>query len=154
MNSNSNTYYVVGASLISQTLQTHQLWSSQFHIMPRWSPSSGHNRVAISFLAANAVFSVHTMWAALWRNGYFGALMRLWEDGPHMLPGTSNPILTKYTSIRPLDRLITFSVVPFANVTDGSTPQFSLFAFHFSDPWPGYYLCSSLLMVVECRCMV
>lgn len=61
--------------------------------------------------------------------------MRLWEDGPHMLPGTSNPILTKYTSIRPLDRLITFSVVPFANVTDGSTPQFSLFAFHFSGQW-------------------
>jgi hypothetical protein len=48
---------------------------------------------------------------------------------------SSNPILTTYTFIRPLDQLLTFSTVLFANITDGSTPQLSLFAFQFTGQW-------------------
>ena len=51
------------------------------------------------------------------------------------LPGSSNPILTTYTLIRPLDQLVTFSVVLFANAIDRSLPQSSLFAFHFTGQW-------------------
>ena len=103
--------------------------------MSRWPTFSRQNRYATLFLAINAVFSVHTMWATLWRSGYFEFLMHVWNHGPYELPGSSNPILTKYILIRPFDRLITFSVVLFSNITDGSTPQFSLFAFYFTGQW-------------------
>ena len=103
---------------------------------------SRHNSLIAGFLIANFVFSVYRIWGTLWQNGYFEALIHLWNHGPYVLPGSSNPILTTYTPIRPFDQLVTFSIVLFANVTDGSLPQFSLFAFHFTGQW------ASILIIV------
>ncbi|KAL2069936.1 hypothetical protein VTL71DRAFT_14615 [Oculimacula yallundae] len=83
------------------------------------------------FLGLNSLFSAYAMWGRLYRYGYYDAMVRLRDLGPHVLPGSSHPILTTYTGIGPLDRLATFSVVFFSNVTDGSAPQESLFGLYF-----------------------
>ena len=99
------------------------------------SSASKFKCFTVLFLVANFAFNLNTIWGPLLRNGYSEALMQMWNDGPHVLPGSSNPILTTYTFIRPLDQLLTFSTVLFANITDGSTPQLSLFAFQFTGQW-------------------
>ena len=72
------------------------------------------------------------MYGLVWRNGYIKALLKLRGEGPHVLPGSNTPILTTFTGIRPLDKVLTLAGVMFANISDGSTPQLSLYAFHFA----------------------
>lgn len=44
----------------------------------------------------------------------------------------NNPILTRFSGFVPLDKLLTLAGVMFANLTDSSAPQLSLYAFHFT----------------------
>lgn len=91
------------------------------------------NRFAGFTLVATFLFSFNALWGTLYRNGYISALLSLSDNGPpYMLPGTSIPLLLRYTGIPWSDKVAAFAVVIFANVTDGSMPQLSLLAFHLS----------------------
>ncbi|PGH00927.1 hypothetical protein AJ80_09089 [Polytolypa hystricis UAMH7299] len=88
---------------------------------------------------------LNAMYGLVLRNGYIEALIRLRDVGPHVLPGSNNPILKRYTLIPPLDKLLTLATVMFANITDGSTPQSSLYAFQFA----GQLVPIFTIMVIE-----
>ncbi|KAI0180778.1 hypothetical protein GGR52DRAFT_5105 [Hypoxylon sp. FL1284] len=100
--------------------------------------------VVVSLLFMYA-FGASSLYGLLFRNGYYRALIRLRDEGPHHLPGSSNEILTIYTGIGFLDKLLTLATVMFANVTDGSSPQLSLYAFHFG----GQYLAILVVIAIE-----
>lgn len=90
------------------------------------------NRGALVALALVHAFGIISMYGLAYRNGYFNALIRLRDQGPHFLPGSDVPILTRFTGIGPLDKVLTLAGVMFANITDGTTPQLSLYAFQFA----------------------
>jgi hypothetical protein len=77
-------------------------------------------------------FGFTSMYGLVYRNGYIQSLMDLWSNGPYVLPGTSTPILTRFTGIWPMDKALTLAGVMFCNVTNGSTPQLSLYGFQFA----------------------
>lgn len=87
--------------------------------------------VALVALGLLVAISLDSLYGLLYRNGYFHALIRLRDQGPHYLPGSYSPILTRYVRIPPLDKVLTLATVMFANVTDGSRPQLSLYAVQF-----------------------
>ncbi|KAI1769908.1 hypothetical protein F4818DRAFT_308222 [Hypoxylon cercidicola] len=91
------------------------------------------------------MFGANALYGLLFRNGYYHALLRLRDEGPHYLPGSSNEVLARYTGIGYLDNLLTLASVMFANVTDGSSPQLSLYAFHFG----GQYLAILVVITIE-----
>ncbi|KAI0592958.1 hypothetical protein F4775DRAFT_56182 [Biscogniauxia sp. FL1348] len=103
------------------------------------------NIIAALVLALIHIFGLVALHGMLYRVGYFGALLQIWREGPYHLPGSSNSILTFYTGIGPLDRLLALASVMFASVTDGSRPQLSLYAVHFS----GQYLGILAVMMIE-----
>lgn len=72
------------------------------------------------------------MYGLVYRNGDYDALIHLQDHGPHLLPGSDTPILKNFSGIGPLDKVLTLVGVMFANVTNGSTPQLSLYAFLFA----------------------
>ena len=90
------------------------------------------NRHALVALAAIFVFGLDSMYGLVYRSGYVDALIRLRDVGPHVLPGSNTPILTTFTGLRPLDKVLTLAGVMFANVTDGSSLQSSLYGFQFA----------------------
>ena len=96
------------------------------------SESRHLNRNALVALCLIHAFGMYSMYGLVYRNGYYNALIRLRDHGPHLLPGSDIPILTKFTGIGPLDKVLTLAGVMFANITDGSTPQLSLYAFQFA----------------------
>ncbi|KAI1469275.1 uncharacterized protein F4812DRAFT_470295 [Daldinia caldariorum] len=101
--------------------------------------------IALSTPVFLYIFAVGCLWGHLYRNGYLDALLRLKNEGPHHLPGSENAIRTFYTGIGPLDKLVTVGVVIFANVTDGSTPELSLYIFQFC----GQYLAMLVMINIE-----
>ncbi|KAI1492104.1 hypothetical protein F5X96DRAFT_628363 [Biscogniauxia mediterranea] len=103
------------------------------------------NVVAALALALTHIFGLVALHGMLYRVGYFGALLQIWREGPHQLPDSSNSILTFYTGIGPLDRLLALASVMFSSVTDGSRPQLSLYAVHFG----GQYLGILAVMMIE-----
>ena len=90
------------------------------------------NKASIATLVLIHVFGVYSMYGLVYRNGYVKALLDIRDHGSHVLPGSDIPILTTFTGIGPLDKLLTLAGVMFANISDGSTPQLSLYAFHFA----------------------
>ena len=96
------------------------------------SESMPLNRGALVALGLIHAFGINSMYGLVYRNGYYDALIRLRDHGPHLLPGSDIPILTRFTGIGPLDKVLTLAGVMFANITDGSTPQLSLYAFQFA----------------------
>lgn len=90
------------------------------------------NRTTVSALLLIFIFGLNSMYGLVYRNGYYDALIHIRDYGPHVLPGSQNLILTRFTLIRPLDKLLTLAGVMFASITDGATPQLSLYAFHFA----------------------
>lgn len=85
------------------------------------------------------------MYGLVYRNGYIEALINLKDHGPHYLPGSDNPILAYFTGIKPLDQVLTLAGVMFANVTDGSAPQLSLYGFYFA----GQLVSIFTVMIIE-----
>ena len=90
------------------------------------------NRHALVALVIIFAFGLNSMYGLVYRNGYINALIRIYDVGPHILPGSDIPILTKFTGINPLDKALTLAGVMFANISDGSAPQLSLYAFQFA----------------------
>jgi hypothetical protein len=85
------------------------------------------------------------MYGLVVQNGYVKALLQLRNHGPHLLPGSNHPILTRFIGIPPLDKLLTLAGVMFANVTDGSHPQLSLYGSYFGGQLIGIFT----IMVLE-----
>src|SRR5690606_33576065 len=91
------------------------------------------------------ILGLRSMYGLIYQHGYYDALFRLMKEGPYVLPGSTTPMLTFYCGVPPLDRLLTLASVMFANVTDGSCPQLSLYAVHFA----GQFLGVLLLIMIE-----
>ncbi|CAJ2509774.1 Uu.00g056740.m01.CDS01 [Anthostomella pinea] len=100
------------------------------------SPNFTNRTAAVALILAH-LFGLFALHGSLYRSGYIDALIRLWCEGPHYLPGSTNTILPRYTGINLLDKLLTLAGVMFANVTDGSLPQLSLYAVHFAGQYLG-----------------
>ena len=90
------------------------------------------NRSALMALGLIHAFGINSMYGLVYRNGYYNALIHLRDHGPHVLPGSDIPILTRFTEIGPLDKVLALAGVMFAKITDGSTPQLSLYAVQFA----------------------
>jgi hypothetical protein len=96
------------------------------------STQDSTTRNSVLALSLIGSFGVNSMYGLLYRNGYIDALLRLRDHGPYVLPGSNIPILTRFTSIRLLDKALVLAGVMFANVTDGSAPQLSLYGFQYA----------------------
>ena len=118
------------------------LWN--FLDMVRGSQDTA-NRPAVLILSTVHAVGISAMYGLVLRNGYVQALLQLRDHGPHLLPGSNHPILTRFVGIPPFDKLLTLAGVMFANVTDGSYPQLSLFGFYFGGQLIGIFT----VMVVE-----
>ena len=46
------------------------------------------NRSALIALALIHLFGLNSMYGLVYRNGYYDAVIRLRDHGPHLLPGT------------------------------------------------------------------
>ncbi len=90
------------------------------------------NRSALVALGIIHAVGINSMYGLVFRNGYVDALRRLYSTGPFVLPGSNNPIFTRFTGISPLDKVVTLAGIMFCNILDGSTPQSSLYSFHFA----------------------
>lgn len=87
---------------------------------------------AINVLAVLLILAFYSMWGMSNRNAYFDTLRKLRDNGPHFLPGSTVPLLTKYTGIGPVDYGLSVLQCFFAQVTDGSAPHLSLLGFYFA----------------------
>lgn len=65
------------------------------------SASTHLSRSALVALGLIHAFGVNSMYGLVYRNGYIDALIHLRDHGPHLLPGSDIPILTKFTGIGP-----------------------------------------------------
>lgn len=90
------------------------------------------NWLAVAVLTLIHLVGLKAMYGLVLCNSYYDALIHLRDHGPHVLPGSNSPILTRFSGFVPLDKLLTLAGVMFANVTDSSAPQLSLYAFHFT----------------------
>lgn len=116
-----NTFTLVLYSTATLFLNPRRKMATQFAL---W--------MVLSLLLAIHAFGLSSMYGLAYRNGYYQPLMRIRDAGPpYYLPGSSLPVLTWYCGIGPMDRLLTLANMLFANVTDGSRPQLSLYAFQF-----------------------
>lgn len=64
------------------------------------------------------------------------------------VPITFIPILTRFTGIGLLDKALVLAGVMFANITDGSAPQLSLYGFQFAGQLVPLY---TVLMIEAAR---
>ena len=76
--------------------------------------------------------ALDSMWGGIMRNGYYDAMVHIRDVGPHLLPGSDTPIQEEYTGLGVLDYWLMVLQTVFANVTDGSAPELSLYAFQFA----------------------
>ena len=90
------------------------------------------NHVPVLLLLLLCAAAYDSVWGFIFRNGYYDALVRLREFGPHVLPGSNTPLQQHYTGLGLLDYWLTVLQAVFANVTDGSAPKLSLYAFQFA----------------------
>lgn len=90
------------------------------------------NWLAVAVLTLIHLVGLKAMYGLVLCNSYYDALIHLRDHGPHVLPGSNNPILTRFSGFVPFDKLLTLAGVMFANVTDSSAHQVSLYAFHFT----------------------
>lgn len=71
------------------------------------------------------------MFGVAYQNGYIQSMIDIMTSKHPLLPGTRNPVLLKFFKIPPLDHLLSFAQVMYANLLDGSSPQLSLYALQF-----------------------
>jgi hypothetical protein len=90
------------------------------------------NGNAVLTISVIHLFGINAMYGLIYRNGYLQSMLNLYHQGPYVLPLSNTPILTRYTGLWPLDKLLTLAMVMTANITDGSTPQLSLYSFQLA----------------------
>ncbi|OAP64976.1 hypothetical protein AYL99_00948 [Fonsecaea erecta] len=95
---------------------------------------SGRRRHVLVTIALLLIFgfAVDSMWLLLLRNSYMSTLAHIRDVGPRHLPGSDTPIRSRYSGIPLLDYWFAVMQTILANVTDGSAPRLSLYAFHFA----------------------
>jgi len=86
---------------------------------------------AVAALAAIGVFGLNSMFGQIYRNGYIAQLRGILAASAPVLPGSQSPLQTRYLGLSPVDRLLAVAAVLWANVTDGTAPELSLYAFQF-----------------------
>jgi hypothetical protein len=110
------------------------------------SPNISYRIPAIIILAVLAIFGCDALLLQLGRNGYMDMMRSITHDPlPRFLPDTDRLLLKRYTGIAPLDDFFAFSNVIWANVTDGSRPELSLFTFCFG----GQLIATFMVFVIE-----
>ena len=85
-------------------------------------------------LAVTLAFALDSMFGQLYRVGMVDEAVRLMESSDPttaVLPASNTPILRHFTGWQPLDKLMALASIMFANVTDGSRPQLSLYGVQF-----------------------
>ncbi|KAF5018550.1 hypothetical protein F66182_9463 [Fusarium sp. NRRL 66182] len=88
--------------------------------------------IPITLLAILSLVGLDALLLQLSRNGYSQMANAIVDDpNPRFLPDTNRLLLRRYVGIPALDDFFALSNVIWANVTDGSRPEVSLFAFMF-----------------------
>ncbi|EXA37145.1 hypothetical protein FOVG_11437 [Fusarium oxysporum f. sp. pisi HDV247] len=96
------------------------------------APSLSSRIPTLILLSILTIFGFDALILQLDRNGYTSMLKSITHDPlPRFLPDTNRLLLKQYTGIGPVDDFFAFSNVIWANVTDGSRPELSLFTFCF-----------------------
>lgn len=112
------------------------------------SPNLPSRIPTIIVLAVLSIFGLDALLLQLSRNGYMDMVNSITSDPlPRFLPDTNRLILKRYVGISPLDDFFAFSNVIWANVTDGSRPELSLFTFCFG----AQLIALFVVFVVECQ---
>jgi hypothetical protein len=112
------------------------------------SPSLSSRIPTIIVLAILSIFGLDALLLQLSRNGYMDMVNSITSDSlPRFLPDTNRLILKRYVGISPLDDFFAFSNVIWANVTDGSRPELSLFTVCFG----AQLIALFVVFVVECQ---
>jgi hypothetical protein len=88
--------------------------------------------LALALLTALLPFGLLSMHVLMHRNGYYASMVHLRDYGPHLLPGTQDPLVRTYTGNGFLDYWLTVLVCFFANAVDGSEPELSVFCVVFA----------------------
>ncbi|KAK4164726.1 hypothetical protein QBC43DRAFT_352838 [Cladorrhinum sp. PSN259] len=86
---------------------------------------------ATSALVVAGIFGLNSMFGQIYRNGHMRCISDILTSPDPVFPNTQTRVLTKYTMVPPLDRLLTLGTVLWANVADGSAPALSLYALQF-----------------------
>jgi hypothetical protein len=98
-------------------------------------PDSRQRLLAALLLTATVAYGVNSMFGQLFRTGWVDQVIHIMSSSdPNVavLPGSETPILTHYTGWYHLDQLMALANIMFANITDGSRPQLSLYAVQFA----------------------
>ena len=110
------------------------------------SPTLSHRIPPILILTILAIFGLDALLLQLNRNGYTDMLSSITRDPlPRFLPDTDRLLLKQYTGFKPLDHFFALSNVIWANVTDGSRPELSLFTFRFG----GQLIAIFIVFIIE-----
>ncbi|KAH8647272.1 hypothetical protein BX600DRAFT_503427 [Xylariales sp. PMI_506] len=102
-------------------------------------------RLAGVVLGALEIFGLNSMFGQIIRNGYVERLLGVLRSPNPLLPESQTPLLTHYLGLPYADGLFKLATVLWANVTDGSNPALSLYAFQFG----GQLVPIFLVMMVE-----
>jgi hypothetical protein len=96
------------------------------------SPNLPSRIPTLIILSILTIFGFDALILQLDRNGYTSMLKSITHDPlPRFLPDTNRLLLKQYTGFPLVDDFFAFSNVIWANVTDGSRPELSLFTFCF-----------------------
>lgn len=110
------------------------------------SPTLSNRIPAILILTILTIFGLDALILQLNRNGYTSMLSSITRDPlPRFLPDTDRLLLKQYTGFKPLDHFFAISNVIWANVTDGSRPELSLFTFCFG----GQLIATFMVFIIE-----
>ncbi|RFN50720.1 hypothetical protein FIE12Z_4958 [Fusarium flagelliforme] len=110
------------------------------------SPTLSNRIPPILILTILAIFGLDALLLQLNRNGYTAMLSSITHDPlPRFLPDTDRLLLKQYTGFKPLDHFFAMSNVIWANVTDGSRPELSLFMFCFG----GQLIATFMVFIIE-----
>ena len=110
------------------------------------SPTLSNRIPPILILSILTIFGLDALLLQLNRNGYMDMLSSITNDPlPRFLPDTDRLLLKQYTGFKPLDDFFAMSNVIWANVTDGSSPQLSLFTFCFG----GQLIATFMVFIIE-----
>lgn len=87
------------------------------------------SRLVLLLLCAAGYYGT---WHILLNNGTTEYMAHIRDVGPRLLPGTNEPLKTKYIGIPAIDYQLTVLDLFFWEIVDGSHPAASLFCFHFA----------------------
>jgi len=83
-------------------------------------------------LALTLGVGLYTTWYLLYKNGTVELMQDVRDRGPHILPGTRDPLKKSYIGIGWIDYQLTVLTLFFWEAVDGSRPAASLFCFGFA----------------------